>query len=167
MSKTSDIQKIHPGNEFTDLERELKKRNPKLFDGVSPQKKGEILRTISVLSVQRVYSGPLPTPEDLSHYNSIIPNGADRIMKMAEEQSKHRIQIETTVISKQSAESKRGQLFGLIIGIVGLICGTFLSYTGHEIVGGTIAGTTVIGLVSVFVIGKKKQKQELQEKRSD
>lgn len=106
------------------------------------------------------HSGPLPDGDTLIKYDSVIPNGADRIMKMAERQQEHRMDIESKVIAGQVKQSKLGQIFGLIIGIVGIGCGTFLAYSGAKTVGGIIAGGTVISLVSVFVIGKRNQKSD-------
>ncbi|MBZ0242901.1 MAG: DUF2335 domain-containing protein [Bacteroidales bacterium] len=123
-----------------------------------------MLRSLSVISIQhKSHSGPLPDADTLIKYNSIIPNGADRIMKMAENQQAHRIKLESKVIASQSSQSNLGQLFGLIIGLVGIGCGTFLAATGEPTVGGIIAGGTVISLVSVFVIGKSIQRNNLEE----
>ncbi|HQH25465.1 MAG TPA: DUF2335 domain-containing protein [Bacteroidales bacterium] len=44
-----------------------------------------------IISSYQAYSGPVPAPEALEKYNQVIPDGADRIMKMAENQSNHRI----------------------------------------------------------------------------
>ncbi len=109
---------------------------------------------------ERSHSGPLPDAETIIQYNSVIPEGADRIMRMAEKQQEHRMNIENLVISSQSKQSNLGQWFGLIIGLVGICCGTFLAYSGETTVGGIIAGGTVVSLVSVFVIGKKLQKSD-------
>lgn len=79
-------------------------------------------------------------------------------MKMAEKQQNHRMSLESSLVHSQSKQSILGQVFGLIIGLVGIGCGTFLAYSGETTVGGIIAGGTVISLVSVFVIGKKAQK---------
>ena|SRR5712671_5092741 len=40
------------------------------------------------------FSGPIPPPDLLNKYNEAIPDGADRIMKMAEEEQRqmHRLQ---------------------------------------------------------------------------
>lgn len=140
------------------LERELISQNPNIFEGITPKKKKELLKSLSITMIQeKSHSGPLPDAETLIKYNSVIPNGADRIMKMAENQQEHRMHIEKKVISEQSSQSKLGQWFGLIIGIVGIGCGTFLAHSGETTVGGIIAGGTVVSLVSVFVIGKKIQ----------
>lgn len=157
MSNSTQIKKA----EITQLEKELLAANPKIFDGINKNKKQELLASISYTLIQeKSHSGPLPDSETLIEYNSVIPNGADRIMKMAEKQQEHRINIEKDVIKSQSGQSLLGQWFGLIIGIFGIGCGTFLAYSGEKTVGGIIAGGTVVSLVSVFVIGKGKQSKE-------
>lgn len=144
---------------LSDIEQDLITLNPQIFQGINPKKKEEILRSISFTLIQeRTHSGPLPDADTLISYNSVIPDGADRIMRMAENQQQHRMAIEKIAISSQSRQSIVGQWFGLIIGIFGIGCGTFLAYSGATTVGGIIAGGTVISLVSVFVIGKRIQK---------
>ena len=71
--------------ELVELENELITINPQIFQGLTPKKKGEILRSVSITMIQeRSHSGPLPDAETLIQYNSVIPDGADRIMRMAE-----------------------------------------------------------------------------------
>jgi uncharacterized membrane protein len=146
--------------ELLEIEEELTSLNPEIFKGLPPKKKMEILKSFSIVSIQqKSHSGPLPDPDTLVKYNSIIPNGADRIMKMAENQQAHRIRIETKVVHSQSFQSYLGQIFGLVIGLFGIGCGTYLATTGETVVGGIIAGGTVVSLVSVFVIGKAAQRK--------
>ncbi len=160
--KSDELKKIDPEEqeELLEIEEDLVSTNPDVFKGVNPKKKIEILRSVSVSVQHRSHSGPLPDPETLITYDSVIPNGADRIMKMAEAQQAHRIKIESKVVSGQTSQSLIGQIFGLIIGLFGIACGAYLAMNGHETVGGIIAGGTVVSLVSVFVIGKKRMKQE-------
>ena len=152
-SESDDIRSSN--DELNELETELIQVNPKVFSGINKKKKQEILQ--SFVSVT-MHSGPIPDPETLERYNQMIPNGADRIMKMAEDQASHRMNIEKTIIRRQSFQSMLGQIFGLIIGIAGLACGTFLVYSDYPKTGGLIAGATVVSLVSVFVIGQKSSK---------
>jgi len=56
------------------------------------------------------FSGPLPPPETLEKYSRIIPNGEERIMVMAEEQSQHRRELEKTALITDS----RNSLLGII-----------------------------------------------------
>lgn len=150
--------------ELQEIEDDLVSLNPEIFKGVPEKKKREILQSISVVSIQqKSHSGPLPDADTLIKYNTVIPNGADRIMKMAENQQNHRMALESSVIKSQNNQSKLGQIFGLIIGLVGIGCGTFLAYNGEPTVGGIIAGGTVVSLVSVFVIGKTLQRKSLDD----
>lgn len=158
-SSVEKAQKKVP-EELQEIEEDLVSLNPEIFKGVPDKKKMEILQSFSIVSIQqRSHSGPLPDAETLIKYDSVIPNGADRIMKMAEAQQSHRMSIENKVITSQSSQSKLGQIFGLIIGIVGIGSGTFLAVNGETTVGGIIAGGTVVSLVSVFVIGKTVQRK--------
>ena len=112
------------------------------------------------------HSGPIPDPETLERYDSIIPNGAERIMIMAEEQSKHRRAIETKVVGEQTKSSKRGQIFAALLAVLLIAAGTWAYQTDHDEVSGTIFGVTVVGLVAVFIAGKRQEKKSLQSKRN-
>ncbi|HLS29393.1 MAG TPA: DUF2335 domain-containing protein [Flavobacteriaceae bacterium] len=155
--KSEDSENTQSG--LGQLKQQLEYRNPDIFKGIPEEKRHEILSEFVSITYQEEHShsGPLPSPEAIGKYNTIIPDGADRIMKMAEKQQKHRMTIESSIIKSQSKQSGLGQWFGLIIGIVGIGCGTFLAYSGATTVGGIIAGGTVVSLVSVFVIGRKRQ----------
>lgn len=45
---------------------------------------------LQLVKQQISFSGPIPHPDLLAQYDQIIPNGADRILLMAEAQSRHR-----------------------------------------------------------------------------
>ncbi len=142
--------------------------DPILNDLELPEdKKQKIKAALISVTYQRAlsFSGPLPPPSILEEYSSVIQNGAERIMKMTENQSAHRISIEKQVISSQINQSSRGQWLGFIIGIVGLGLATFLAVMGHEIIAGIFGTTTIVGLTAVFVIGKRAQEKDLKEKQ--
>jgi uncharacterized membrane protein len=61
--------------------------------------------------------GPLPSPETLRQYEDLLPGTAERIISMAERQSAHRIDLESTVVREQLKDSKRGQFIGLVIAL--------------------------------------------------
>ena len=84
---------------------------------------------------------------------------------MAEAQSAHRISIEGTVINSQQTQSGRGQIFALVIGVFGITAGASVACLGHDAVGGTIAGTTVVSLAVAFITGKYSQKADLDAKK--
>ena len=61
--------------------------------------KNELAQEVIAI-VGQTFSGPLPPPDALKRYSDIIPNGAERIMAMAEEQSKHRRELEKNLSVK-------------------------------------------------------------------
>ncbi|WP_240644872.1 DUF2335 domain-containing protein [Cyclonatronum proteinivorum] len=106
------------------------------------------------------FTGPLPPPALLKEYSDIVENGAERIFRMTEMQSAHRMQLEDYAIKEELSQSRRGQNFGFALGVLGLILATVLALSGYEWVAGVFGTTTIVGLVTVFVIGKKAQRNQ-------
>ncbi len=61
------------------------------------------------------FSGPLPHPELLEHYNRIIPNAAEHIFTEFEQQAKHRIEMEKAVVASAVWKEKWGISFWFCI----------------------------------------------------
>ena len=137
----------------------IEKKYPDIFQNIPSDKREAFIKEISSITIMKSHSGPLPDPNTLKAYNELIPNGADRVMIMAENQQKHRIEIESSVIKDQILQSRRGQIFAFLIGVIGIICGGVVAYSGHDTVGGIIAGTTVVSLVGAFIAGSITQKK--------
>ncbi len=135
-----------------------------IFSSLPEEKRAILVRKVRSLTLAKSYCGPIPSPEDIALYNQHIPDGADRIMRMAEKQADHRISIEKTVITAQQKQSARGQIFALIIGMFGIGVGATVVLLGHDAVGGAIAGTTVISLVYAFISGRRSQRRDLDKK---
>lgn len=153
------------------LERDLQETIPSFWQGLPPESRQELLRILPrIISVtvsrSRRFSGPLPPSEMLKEYDQLIPNGAERIMSMAEQQSTHRQQLESTTVASQNKQSERGQLFAFILAILFMVTGTVAFLTEHNTVAGTIFGTTIVGLVTVFIFGKTSQMKDLRQKAS-
>lgn len=73
---------------------------------------------------------------------------------MAEANSTHLREIEMAALKSAADENKRGQIFGLIIGLAVLVaCITALAM-GYKDVAAILGGTTIVGLVTVFVTGR-------------
>jgi uncharacterized membrane protein len=101
------------------------------------------------------YSGPIPSAQELQRYEQVQPGLADRIVSMAEKEQGHRHTIETTTMNLDFAEGKRGQIFAFLIGTGAIIVGGYCAIHGANIAGSIIGGGGVVGLVSVFVYGRK------------
>lgn len=115
----------------------------------------------------RQFSGPLPPPEILEHYNQILPGAAERIIRMAEQQGEHRRSLEKTAIEANATAEKRGPILGFILAMTALIGGIWLISKGLKIEGLVALLTAIAAPVGVFVYGKVQQQKDLASKRDD
>lgn len=113
---------------------------------------------------QQEFSGPLPPPGVLEHYNKVHPNAAERILTMAESQSQHRIDLEAKVINSDIARARLGLWFGFVLGLLVEAAGIVLIYTGKPVTGGILSGSTIIGLVAAFVYGSSTRRSQFQKR---
>ena len=100
------------------------------------------------------FEGPMPPPAILEGYERLVPGAAERILAMAESDTKHQHAIEFAALNAAEGEVKRGQIFAFVIGLAALLASMFALYMGSPAVAGIIGGTTVVGLVSVFIVGR-------------
>lgn len=83
-----------------------------------PESPGSAPSPQRVTTVQAaVFSGPLPPPEILKQYDEISPGLADRIVSLTENQSRHRQELEKTVIRTRSRNETLGQIFAFILSL--------------------------------------------------
>jgi uncharacterized membrane protein len=110
------------------------------------------------------FSGPLPPPGLLAKYNEVIPNGAERIMAMAERQSAHRESLEAQVVAGNVASQARGSHYAFIICLITIVGGFVLIGMGKNIYGISAVIGSLATLAGVFVIAKREQRKERVEK---
>jgi uncharacterized membrane protein len=120
-----------------------------------------------VVHQSQTFSGPLPPPEVLRKFDEVVPGAAERIIKMAEEQSAHRKDLERKVIDSDVSRSKWGQLLGFVIAIAGLVAATLISIYGNAIAGGVLGVGTLASLVGVFMYGATTRSKERVEKQGE
>lgn len=113
---------------------------------------------------QSSFSGPLPPPEILERYNNAVPNGADRILAMAEQQASHRQALETIVIQGGARRANWGLGLGFVIAVVGLLLAAWLVDRGHGVEGTILGGVDLTALVGTFVYARHQQVRELDKK---
>lgn len=133
---------------------------------VDPQRGANLSQQISA----RVeITGSIPSSRILEQYNRILPSAADRIISMAEREQEHGHKMQEKLVDSQILDKKRertekrlGQIFELTIGVVAILAGSATvvlnSSIVGEVAGGLIGSSGVIGLVSVFVLGRREQK---------
>ncbi|MGB0835372.1 MAG: DUF2335 domain-containing protein [Psychrobium sp.] len=111
-------------------------------------------------AVQQRYSGPLPPPKMLNDYELINSGFAERIVAMAEKEQSHRHGIEKTAVTGAIEKDKRSQNYALFaIVFLSLICGGLI-YGGHDVAGTVLGGATLVGLVALFITGKRDNKSD-------
>jgi uncharacterized membrane protein len=105
-----------------------------------------------------LFSGPVPDPESLEKYELIHPGFADRLIKLAEEEQKNRLELNRLLVENEIQNQKRswdnyrlGQLFAIIaVSEVVLLCtvGFFLGYSNSA---RDIAVIVIVALAGVFL----------------
>ncbi len=122
-----------------------------------------------LLARQELYKfkGPLPHPDILKAYETISPGFANRIVEMAENETRHRHACENKALDadigfnhKVFAEARIGQVFAFLIGITAIVSGSYAAVHGAGFTGAFIGGGGVIGLVAVFIMGRKMPPKE-------
>lgn len=123
-----------------------------------------------VFLVQRtveVSQGPLPSPQILKEYDSIIENGAERIMAMAEKEQACRLEEKrqngesNRMLAKRQLDYfKRGQWMGFTLALIVLVSAGVFTYFGYETLAGILLATTLVALVGLFVYSAKRQNKE-------
>lgn len=130
-------------------DKKLEKLKKEIFD-LPDNKKGEIIQKLE-MSRSITYSGAVPPPEMLREFDKIIPNGADRFMKMAENQSEHRRKMEEKIVKSNVRNENLGLVFAFSISIIGLISAAILAYKGNNVGAGVFAIPALGGLVNSFL----------------
>lgn len=160
---------------FKQTKKPIRKDASSPLPPVTRSAKSDDLRTDKgLVAIEHHFSsGPLPQPDVLSRYNEIVPGAAERIIAMAENQSRHRQELEAKAVSAQveddraqRTETFRGQVFGFLIAIVAIAGGVLSVCLVPGVAGGVtgsiIGGGGVASLVYAFRYGRKQEsgKQE-------
>ena len=130
----------------------------------------------AAITTTHAWSGPLPPPEALARFQQIVPNGAERILHMAEQEQLHRISTEQMAQqagirnaqatleaniknSEQSlAQTKRGQVAGTLVSISAIVSAVVSAYlNAHPAVSVALVGVPILGIVKAL-IGTKQDK---------
>jgi uncharacterized membrane protein len=109
-------------------------------------------------------TGPLPEAQQLVQYESILPGSADRILIMAENQARHRQEIEKLVIAANIRDSRAGTIFAFFISMSTIIAGTIVALNGYDWPGVALGGSGLAGLASVFIYGTRSNRKERESK---
>jgi uncharacterized membrane protein len=162
------------------LEKQVRKEFPGLLHNLPGEKKKQILDFLraqpSIASQEAAAaivhqsitatstSGPVPPAELLAGYNREVPDGANRLFTLVEQQSQHRQELENRIIETQNAVTVRGQWFAFVLVLLLTCVAAYFGYHGQDWLAGTIFTTTIAGVATVFLAGRHAQKRNLDAK---
>lgn len=110
------------------------------------------------------FNGPIPPAEQLERYNNVIPDGANRIMFMAENQAQHRMECERKVIDNDISNSRLGLILGFILQFSGIVGGIIVAVTQSMWEGVLMTVAIIVFGILNFQITKRTRERELSNK---
>lgn len=99
-----------------------------------------------------IYRGPIPPPETLSRFETVVPGAAERILRMAEKEQDMNIKAKKDTHNEHL--TALWMAFTICIGFAA--GGTILVLNGHEGIGAAMVGAELLGIVSSFLKHKKE-----------
>jgi uncharacterized membrane protein len=100
----------------------------------------------------------------LEQYNNVVPNGAERLMCMAEKQQDHRHGLERRVVHSNTFDQRLGLVLGFIIMLSVAGSGVWLVSQGKDASGSAALVGSVGGPVVAFIYGRRRQESERSNK---
>lgn len=113
------------------------------------------------------FEGPLPPPAVLEQFERVLPGAASRILAFAEDQFRHRLSIETMIVSANTRALNRGQWFGFSVVMAGMGLGAWLVRTGHELIGFGSTLAPLAAAAALFVVARQREERERERKRAE
>jgi len=113
----------------------------------------------AVRSELRFFSGPLPPPDVLIHYNEAFPGCAERIVQMAESEAQHRHDMEKVDLVASVGLAKRGQIIGAILAGIFLLGGIYLLANDKSPQGYVLIATAAATFGGAFIYDRYQQHQ--------
>ena len=119
----------------------------------------QVVRTTTQM-VASMHSGPLPSPNDLAAYEKILPGAAERIFALTEGETKHRRDMERTIVAGNLQNERTGMRCGLLVAVLVVVASVVMAALKQP-VPASIFGVGGIGsLLTVFVKGRKQATEE-------
>lgn len=98
-----------------------------------------------------VIDGELPPADTVEAYEQVLPGAADRIVRMLEQQSLHRMEMERTAQRSAARTERLRQVLGVAIVLVVFIVATRLITGGHAGPGTLLAVADLLLLAAVYL----------------
>jgi uncharacterized membrane protein len=142
------------GGELQPLQEKLERT---LASAVPAQKLPTVRQAVAayVHEVEEHYSGPLPHPRHLEHFEGALPGAANRILVMAEQEQAQRHNWETRELRSSIFTERMGLLGGILVA-VGLIAGAVIcAYVGATAIGIALVAASGVSMVPAIIKGRE------------
>ena len=96
------------------------------------------------------WTGPLPPPQILEQYNAAMPDGAERVFKMAEAERDHRHKRDMILIDERKRQGKWGQVIASVT-VLAILIVAYLINSPWSMIG------SVFGIVTIVCVLLKKR----------
>ncbi len=108
------------------------------------------------------WQGPLPPPDALEKFNTIVENGAERVFRMAELEQQHRLgqeraALESNIEAAQAEieSARRGLLLGAVVSILSIVASLVAVVLGaHWAIPVALVGVPLMSAVRALVLRK-------------
>jgi uncharacterized membrane protein len=99
--------------------------------------------------VSQQWSGPLPPPAALAQFEQLIPNGAERIMAMVEQEQAHRLITDREELSASIKDTRRGHFIGALIALAAIAASVYTASIGaHWSVSVALVGLPIAAIIN-------------------
>lgn len=122
------------------------------------EEKATVTRRLELLRGH--FSSPVPPPFIMKEHGEVLPSAPERILAMAERQSAHRQMLENRVTRGADIRAYTGQGCALLVALLFGYWSYDLIRTGAEWPGALLGTVDLVGLVSVFMLGKRGQERD-------
>jgi uncharacterized membrane protein len=120
-----------------------------------------------VVATTQQFSGPLPHPDALKQYDQLVPGAAKSIVDSFVKEGDHRRSCEKreSIVMETWSDGdirlqKRGQIFGFILGVIGIGGGLWAGINGAPATGSIIGGGSLAAIVTAFLRQRPASKED-------
>lgn len=107
------------------------------------------------ISHTQIFSGPLPNPEAFAKYNKVLPDAADRIVRMAEKEQEIRHEAQRGAIDNDRRRINATTIVALsIVGVAGVA-----TWLGQELIAIPLGLAGVIGTIIRQIIARRRRSE--------
>lgn len=103
----------------------------------------------------------------LRQYDDLVPGSAERILRIAENQAEHRIQIERIFAVGDSRRAYLGIVCAFVVALLIIALAAYAVALGNPWAGVAFVSVDMAALAGVFLYGTRSRRRERERKAAD